>query len=217
MVGHESLHTAGLRDQLAPLEPRLVHRDRHSRANAAYLFAKVGDRRGFDTLVGILNDYSDQRVVGVHPNCIRPSEGINTEEQIAAALERCPRLLEIQITSDRYYAVHLLGKLRDPRALDVLIPLLDHDEVGYNAAWALGEIGDQRAIPALISALANKDALVRVSAIGALENLKAAQALPELSALFDDTELPNAGERVTVGATARKAVEAIRKTAGPGS
>jgi HEAT repeat protein len=98
--------------------------------------------------------------------------------------------------------------------VDVLIPLLDKDEVNYNVAWALGEIGDARAIPALVAALSNTDPLARVGAIGALEKLRAVQALPEMEKLFDDPEVPHAGDQIPVGTTARKAAEAIRAAAG---
>jgi HEAT repeat protein len=199
-LADEIARVASLRD-LSPLTPWLTHVDRHVRGNVAYLFAKLGDRYAFETLVGILDDYSAQRAIHQdHPNWMN-----------VPAAERAPRQLAFQIREDRYYAIHLLGRLRDPRAVDVLTPLLDHDESNYNAAWALGEIGDARAIPALITALSNQDALVRVSAIGALEALHAKQALPDIIALFNDTAMPSAGERVTVGTTARKAAESIRR------
>jgi hypothetical protein len=210
-LGDEIVRVASLRD-LSPLEPWLSHYDRHTRANAAYLFAKLGDPRGLDTLAGILDDFSYGRALHVSPgNCIHHPEQIETKEGFSAALNRCPAVFQRLIQEDRYYAVHMLGKLRDPRAVDVLIPLLDHDEVNYNVAWALGEIGDARAIPALIAALSNIDALVRVTSIGALVNLRATESLPDLIALYDDTALPSAGERMTVGATARKAVESLQR------
>jgi HEAT repeat protein len=200
-LADEIAKVAELQD-ISALAPGLAHDDRHVRGDVAYLFAKLGDRNGFDTLTGILVDYSSQRVLH--------QDGGNWMHVPAA--ERTPRQLVWQIREDRYYAIHLLGRLHDPRAVDVLTPLLDRDENNYNAAWALGEIGDARAIPALITALSNEDALVRVCAIGALEALHAKQALPHLVALFDDSAMPNAGERVTVGTTARKAAESIRRS-----
>jgi HEAT repeat protein len=197
-IADEIAREANPRD-LSPLVPWLAHDDRHVRGNVAYLFAKMGDPRGFETLVGILGDYSNQRT-----NHQEGGNWIHVPADVRPA-----RQLVMQIREDRYYAVHLLGKLRDPRAMEVLIPLLDHDENNYNVAWALGEIGDARAIPALIDALSNEDALVRVVAIGALEKLHARQALPQITALFDDDAMPNAGERVTVGTTARKAAASI--------
>lgn len=48
--------------------------------------------------------------------------------------------LESQIRADRYYAVHLLGKLRAPRAIAMLTPLVNDKDVGDKAAWALDQI-----------------------------------------------------------------------------
>jgi len=209
-LGDELAEVATLRD-LAPLEPWLKHDDRHARGNVAYLFAKLGDRRGFDTLVAILGDHSAQRTI--QPPMIETGvvqEGA-AEVDPLAEWRRNPEALKLQITTDRYYAVHLLGRLRDPRAVDVLVPLLEGDEVAYNAAWALGELGDARAISPLIHALSSKDAVVRVNAIGSLVKLHATQALPQLAKLFDDTEVPHAGSQVPVGTTARQAADSIRR------
>ncbi len=64
-----------------------------------------------------------------------------------------------QIREDRYYAVHMLGELRDRRSVDVLVPLLGDPDVNYKVAWALGQIGDARAIAPFIAALDDPDAL----------------------------------------------------------
>jgi hypothetical protein len=208
-IANEIATVATLGD-LSVLEPWLDHRDRHIRGNVAYLFAQVGDKRGLATLLEILADESPDRKVEWQG--ISFSYTGNADEAMAKFL-RSPAALRAQIVTDRYYAVHLLGKLRDKRAVETLIPLLEDNDINYNVAWALGEIGDARAIPGLIDALGNSDALVRVSAIGALEALRAEQALPYLAALFGDSALPRAGERVPVGETARKAASVIRGTA----
>src|SRR5688500_9809971 len=53
-------------DDLSSLEPWLAHEDRRVRGNAAYLFAKLGDRRGLATIEGILTDYSADRPLESH-------------------------------------------------------------------------------------------------------------------------------------------------------
>jgi hypothetical protein len=106
------------------LVPMLTSEDRHVRANAAYVLAKHGDQRGFDTLFAILKDWS-ARACG---------QGVPAG----------PCTSDSQRVADRYYAVHLLGELRDPRAIPVLAKLTDDPEVGYKVQWALGEIGTQR-------------------------------------------------------------------------
>jgi HEAT repeat protein len=74
----------------------------------------------------------------------------------------------------------MLGELRDSSSVDVLVALLADADVNYHAAWALGRIGDARAIAPLIAALRDPNALMRVSAIQALEALDATEALPKL-------------------------------------
>ena len=51
--------------------------------------------------------------------------------------------LQGQIRADRYYAAHLLGDLKDPRAIPILVPLLKDLDVNYVVPWSLGQIGDQ--------------------------------------------------------------------------
>lgn len=178
------------------------------RGNAAYVFARAGDRRGLATIEAILADQSpDRRVEWQGGSLLSAGNDDNAMEEYL----RSPEALRAQIKTDRYYAVHLLGRLRDPRAVTVLAPLLPDDELNYNVAWALGEIGDARAIPSLIRTLSHPDAHARASAIQALEKLRAREALSHLTALFDDAALPSAGGRVPVGVTARKAVDTIRK------
>jgi len=167
----------------------------------------LGDRRGFDTLAGVLGDYSDQRAIHYRPLSVITDD--EPTEDSVDAVAHSPGVLAHQSEEDRYYAVHMLGKLGDPRAVDVLIPLLDRDKVNYKVAWALGEIGDRRSVPALVTALTNEDPLVRVTSIGALENLWAVQALPYRVSLCNDPAVPNAGDQVSVGTTARIAAASL--------
>jgi HEAT repeat protein len=116
-----------------------------------------------------------------------------------------------QISADRYYAVHVMGELRNQSSVEILIPLLADREVNYHAAWALGQIRDSRAIAPLITMLGDRDAFVRVSAIQALEATGARQALPQLRALLNDGAIPTAGPQVTVSETAKAAIAKLQK------
>lgn len=58
-----------------------------------------------------------------------------------------------QIEQDRYYAAHVLGQLGDARAVPALVEVLQGDSLNYQAALVLGRLGDARAIPALLAAL----------------------------------------------------------------
>jgi HEAT repeat protein len=194
---------------LSVLQPWLKHDDRRIRGNVAYIFAEFGDARGLETLFEILDDISEQRTVRLDGI---PSILMSTEESFEEARERVlksPAALRSTIKSDRYYAVHLLGELRNPDAVEMLIPLLNDDDINYSVAWALEQIGDQRPIGALVKALNHPDASVRVPVIHALQGLGAVEALPYLEALVDDPERPRFGYRGTVGQAAREAIASI--------
>lgn len=141
------------------LEPWLRCEDMHRRGNAAFVFAKLGDDRGFQVIKAILEDRSPKRAV------FRVDDGGHPSP-------------ELQIREDRYYAAHLFGDLKDLRAVPILVPLLKDDEVKEIVPWSLGEIGDRSAIPPLKEALADKDLTMRASALRALEKLEAKEASP---------------------------------------
>jgi HEAT repeat protein len=58
-----------------------------------------------------------------------------------------------QMRQDRYYAAHVLGQIGDKRAVPALIEVLQDETLNYQAAIVLGHLGDERAIPALLAAL----------------------------------------------------------------
>jgi HEAT repeat protein len=183
---------------LRVLEPWLRNEDRHLRGNAAFVFASFGDARGFETLRGILTDRSSrpkgQGVPGGSFNLAQPDWW-----------------LPAQIQADRYYAVYLLGQLKGRRAADMLLPLLDDTDLDYHAAWALGEVGDARAVGPLIAVLRNPDALARISAIQSLEKLGATEALPAIRTLLADRALPRAGDQVSVADIAKAAIAKLQR------
>jgi hypothetical protein len=138
---------------LPRLEPWLRCEDMRRRGNAAFIFAKLGDYRGFQTIQSILDDHSAKRAIEARDDAGRPSS-------------------TMQIRADRYYAAHLLGDLKDVRAVPILIPLLKDEDVKDIVPWSLGEIGDKSAIPPLREALADKDLTMRASALRALEKIE---------------------------------------------
>ena len=172
---------------LALLADWLDHDVRRTRGNVAFVFAGFGDPRGFRIVTEILADRSDRPV--------QPGE-------------RGP--VAQQIRSDRYYAGHLLGELRDPRGVPILIALLGDPDVNSTVPWSLGQIGDRRAIPPLIGALDDSNPSVVVMAIYALETLQANEAVPRLTALLSDTRRATFGAQVPVQAAAKAAIEKLK-------
>ena len=175
---------------LPKLQSWLTHEDRHLRGNAAFIYAGLGDPRGFDLIAAILRDHSE-----------RPEgQGIPG-----------PRWsLQGQIRADRYYAAHLLGDLKDPRAVPILVPLLNDSEVHDIVPWSLGQIGDRSAIQPLIRTLSDQDPSMRVLAILALVELKATEALPRLRQLLGDNERSNFGKLESVAEAAQAAIAKLQ-------
>jgi hypothetical protein len=174
---------------LADLAELLGHDDRHVRGNAAFVFAGVGDPRGFPILTAMLSDRADRR----------EGSGVPT----------APWSLRAQIRADRYYAVHLLGLLRDRRVVPELVALLKDEEVNYKVIWALEEIGDKAAVGPLLAVLDDPSPTMRVHAIHALELLGAKEAVPRLTLLLTDTQR-GTGHDISVADAARAAIARLR-------
>jgi HEAT repeat protein len=184
---------------LPKLEPWLTYEDRQLRANAAFIFAGFGDARGLDVIFAILSDFS--------PRPATPNLGAYAGPMSFEALSQA------QIRSDRGYAVWLLGQLKDPRAVPVLIPLLQERRINSGVAQSLGRIGDRRAVQPLIRTLSDPDPETRVYAINALADLKATEAVPALQELINDDSLKNYGNSKSVGETAQAAIAKLKSKA----
>jgi len=184
-----ALAVANDRGAIAELEVWLTHDDRHLRGNVAFVLGRLGDPRGFETIAAILTDRSTRST----------GQGIPAGNWTVQA----------QIRADRYYAAHLLGHLKDPRGVDLLIPLLNDEEVDYIVPWSLAEIGDRRGIGPLVAQTDRDDPSLRVLAIGALERLKARDALPRLRQLLGDNRRSSLGDRTTVADAAKRAIAVL--------
>jgi HEAT repeat protein len=120
--------------------------------------------------------------------------------------------LQGQIDADRYYAVHLLGELKEPSTASILAPLLHDPQVNYKVAWVLGEIGGKSAVESLVGALHDESPNIRVIAIESLGKLNAKVALPSLRPLLDDNERSHFGDPVSVADAARAAINKLGTT-----
>jgi HEAT repeat protein len=178
---------------LQELEPCLSNADMHLRGNAAFIFASLGDDRGFQVIKSILEDRSTNRAVLQIDDASKPSP-------------------TLQIRDGRYYAAHLFGDPKDPRAVPILIPLLADPDINWVVPWSLGEIGDKSAIPRLIKALDYDSPDMRVLAIYALEKLKAKEALSQLRALLDDNKQIHFDGLGGVAEAARAVIAALSDT-----
>jgi HEAT repeats len=174
---------------LPSLASWLNHDNRRIRGNVAFIFVALGDPRGFQVITEILTDQTD-----------RPPGEITGGNWT----------LKAQIRSDRYYAAHLLGDLRDPRGVPVLVALLKDRDIHSIVPWALGQIGGKQAIEALLDMLGDDDPSMRVLTIYALDTLNAKEAAPRLIPLLDDHRKSNFGAQVTVADAAGAALAKLK-------
>ena len=96
---------------------------------------------------------------------------------------------------NRYYQLYKLDKTPSPELLFQILQGALKDSNGLvkiHAAFALGELGDSRAIPALINALKGYNP---IHAAVALAKLGAERAIPTLVSTLNDSSRYNATQR----------------------
>ncbi|MGB3300558.1 MAG: HEAT repeat domain-containing protein [Phormidesmis sp.] len=105
-------------------------------------------------------------------------------------------LNQMEDKGDRYYAAWWLGRfnVREPEAIAALLEALSDDQdrdtdggfpLRRNAARALGKLGDQQVVPALIACLSCADYYVREAAAQSLESLGAKESIDDLVGLLE--------------------------------
>lgn len=110
-------------------------------------------------------------------------------------------------------AAYALGRIGDPRAVELLIAVLLTDKsfrVRERAAFDLGIIGDTQAVEALIAALKDEDYNVRSAAAWALGDLGDTQAVPVLQRLLGERGIGSGWVR----GSAQRAIEKIERQTG---
>lgn len=118
--------------------------------------------------------------------------------------------LQAQIRADRYYAAHLLGDLKDPRGVPVLVVLLNDPDINYIVPWSLAQIGQKSAVQPLIGVLKDRNPSMRVLAIHALVELKATESVPALRLLLNDNERANFDKMESVAEAAQAAILSLQ-------
>ena len=94
--------------------------------------------------------------------------GKSMEVPVSPLIER----LKDENPQIRLQAVESLGKLGSKEAVPPLLKLLDEEPNKYPIIWALGEIRDERAIPALNKMLAGEDEALQYNARKALKKIQ---------------------------------------------
>jgi HEAT repeat protein len=199
------------------LLPLLKDTEGEVRSAACVAIAKFRDPSTFDDITNVLLDdplmevrQSAARALGEtkHPAAIpflmealRDSSWWFEREQAAAdlltAIEKMgPAVVEplIEALGDkegtvRKYAVIMLGRLGDPRAIEELgMTLYDlHNEVGKAAAEALAKFGAPT-VDIFIEALSHPEAAIRENSVVALSKIHEARIVPVLIEMLRDPE-----------------------------
>jgi HEAT repeat protein len=117
----------------------------------------------------------------------------------------------------RYVAINVLGRSRDPRAVEPLIRVLPQTvtEGACRACWPLGNIGDPRAIDALRPYLAHESKEIRLSAAWAISGVKDDRVVEPLKSILRDPDIRNRHDAVKMLAAVGRpaAIAAVRSIA----
>lgn len=162
-------------------------------------------RQAIDTL----GEIGDQSAVGPLSRLLRSEELFWESRDAGEALgkiggpEAAGHLLRAwtnESEQDRRYLIEPIGRTRDPRAVDLLLSLLDDTDDSYgsvaeHAVRALGHAADARAVPRLVDAL-DRPWLwgIAIRTLGQIGHRSAASAL--IAKLNQLNEQTRSGERV---------------------
>ncbi len=180
------------------LREGLSARPRDVAIEAAVALAWLEDDGGRQMLPPLLESENDERRT-------RAAIGLGRLGDRAAV----PALIDVVESNDvdrehRIEAIRLLGLLRDPRAVEPLVDLLDDVRLRTRASMALGRIGDRSAFEPLVGQLQSEHGSARESGARGLGQLGDSRAIPHLVRASQREFLPNATESlVRLGAIGR--------------
>ena len=174
--------------------------------------SKIGTPEAIDAVAGYL-------LAAPGVKTMRVAEVILEKKQdFSPYLERW--LERGDITGERLVLlIELVGAMKDPRAVSLLIPYLSHPDprVRSETASALGGIGDHAACDTLEAVMDDAEHPVRASAAVALGRLQCDSAIPRLKVGLSDPSLEvkmnSAVALSRLGAEGRAALEAGLKAA----
>jgi len=198
MIAVESLATIGDVQGLPPILRFSGHKSPYVRAKAVLALTSFKDPRTVKPLIAALKDKDElvrepakkglKQIAGPElaslvDGMLDTQRGLRTrripEERRSDSQVRefLLQLLEFEGGRLAFTPAMELGEMKEQRAFDPLVKLLSTaDEFNrFHVAWALGELGDRRAVPALKAALKDEDQSVRQAAAEALKKIKAAE------------------------------------------
>ena len=185
----------GLGDPRAiePLRSLLVGDDPTTRYQAISALVRLGDTRA-ERLLAMLDTEYDPRIANALAY-LRERRAVEPLiAHLTAAVERLRGGGGAPRDVGHHHAAGALGAIGDPRAVPVLIDMLEHDpSVASYGAWSAGEIaasalariGDRRAFEPLVRALDAAEELTRKAAAEALGKLGDERSLAVLQRVLE--------------------------------
>lgn len=166
---------------MSALVNALNDQDQYVKEGAAIALGKLKDRKAVEPLFQLLRSDSESMR--------------RTAETALGTLGECATEPLLTMLHDpdwdvRWRATHILGEIKDLRAVEALIEVLK-DENKYvieGAITALGEIKDKRAVEPLTEALKDGNKYVREEATNALGEIKDERAIHALVDILADKD-----------------------------
>ncbi|HLL24192.1 MAG TPA: HEAT repeat domain-containing protein, partial [Kofleriaceae bacterium] len=205
MMAHKPVYRQVLVELYVRYIPRLVQRQRHGNEEiqkaAREELKRIGGH-GLQPLLEALRDDKEpaqQRVavsvLGHLGNKGAAAPLVHMARQEPAKDTRLIGTLQESLDREvRVDALVAAGRLGDPKVLDDVLPLMDHQEVTMKeaATFTLGRSGDRRAVPALIKALAATRPSVQTLACLGLAQIDDPRSVPALVLALGDARKDDA-------------------------
>jgi HEAT repeat protein len=193
-------------ESVEPLISALSDSDGKVRENAAFTLATIADPRTAPLLVALFEDET------VSKN-IKDSIHLGLAQMGKPALEPLVEALKSSDDSTRYHAATTLGMIASKEVVEAVIPLLNdpNEQVMIQAVWALGKIGDRRALAPLLSMFHRGLAKGRV--IEALGGLKDDSVVELLEDALEDGLLDRSAARALAHIGTEKVIKPLIRAA----
>jgi twitching motility protein PilT len=195
---------------LDKLMPMLSQDDDQVRSVALRLLVKVadpkdvvrrillmsGDLMGWmrERVVSTIREFGDDLLVPLIELIDHPDAEVRKKALIFATDFNTPRLVEPVARAlknpesdwwTRVIAMDMLGHLKDERAVDALLGVLESEDSRWSAVEALTRIGSKKALSPIAKLLGDKAPEVRMQVIAALEMYNDVRALPLLQRVIE--------------------------------
>ncbi len=150
------------------------------RETIAETLSKIKDDRIFPAAVELLGNPDPS----LRRYAIEILQGIGDQRALVPII----RMLKDPDWWVRENAVRALGRMETGKVIPILANLLTIPELLYVTAEALGNIGDEDAVPHLLEVLHTADNEAKLIIMRSLEKLQAREAVPELQKLVTDPD-----------------------------